>query len=500
MSTAKKFAGQTALYGLTTIAPRILSFFLTPIYVKAYPASVYGIFTTMFSWVSVINPILAFGMETTYFRYLNKHADNKQQVYNNSFGTIVALTFAFLLATLPFIGHIAAYVQIDNKTPLSDYIIYVEYFIGVLVIDAWCVIPFAKIRADGRPGRYGTIKCINILTFIGLNLFFIFVIPFVITHNLPGAAWLSTWYHASWIGYVFLSNLIASALTLVLLLPELLQLQLKFDARMFQEMLIYSWPVLVANLSYIINENLDKLLLSKLLPVGISSRDVGIYGACAKIAVFLNIFVQAFRLGAEPFFFNQAKNKNAGQTYAKIMDYFVIAVSIIFVALVANIELLKYFVHGKKGQEGLYWSGLGVVPLLLFGYLSLGIYMNLSVWYKLSDQTKYGFYISGIGAFLTIVLNVIFIPKYSFMAAAWVSLIAYATMMVLSYIWGQKNYPIPYNLKKNLAYIIASIILVVLSFVVFKRNIFIGNILLILFVGVTFFSERKDIKNILSKK
>lgn len=500
MSTARKFAGQTALYGLTTIAPRILSFFLTPVYVRAYPASTYGIFTTIYSWVSVINPVLAFGMETTYFRYLNKHTDNKQQVYNNSFGTVVALTFAFLLATLPFIKYIAGYVQIDNKTPASDYITYVEYFIAVLVTDAWCVIPFAKIRADGRPGRYGTIKSINILSFISLNLIFIFGIPFVIEHRLPGGEWLSQWYRKGWIGYVFLSNLLSSVLTFVLLLPELLKLKLKFDKRMFREMLVYSWPVLIANLSYIVNENLDKLLLSKLLPAGISARDVGIYGACAKIAIFLNIFVQAFRLGAEPFFFNQAKNKNAGQTYAKIMDYFVISVSLIFVVLVANIELLKYFVHGKKGQEELYWSGLGVVPLLLFGYLSLGIYMNLSVWYKLSDQTKYGFYISGIGAVLTVVLNVIFIPKYSFMAAAWVSLIAYTSMMVLSYIWGQKNYPIPYNLKKNLAYIAAAVVIVILSFVTFKRNLIAGNLLFITFALVALLNERKGLKAILSKK
>jgi O-antigen/teichoic acid export membrane protein len=500
LSTAKKFAGQTAVYGLTTIAPRILNFFLTPVYVSAYPAKVYGIFTTMFSWVSMINPILAFGMETTFFRYLNKRPDEKQQVYNNTFGAILALSILFLLSVLPFIGSIASYVRIDPNSPLDDYVNYVAFFIAVLILDAWCVIPFARIRANGRPGRYGLIKCTNIIVFILLNLLFIYGLPYVIDNQLPGYVWVKSWFRAGWVGYVFLSNLIASALTLFLLLPEFMQLRPKFDRPMFREMLLYSWPVLVANLSFVINENLDKLLLSKYLPEATRAIDTGIYGACAKIAVFLNIFVQAFRLGAEPFFFSQAKKENAGNTYAVIMDYFVIAVSLIFVALVANIELLKFFVKGRDlVQRELYWSGLRAVPLLLLGYLSLGIYMNLSVWYKLSDQTKYGLYISGVGAILTIVLNIIFIPKYSYMASAWVSLTAYGTMMVLSYLWGQKNYPIPYNIKKNLTYIISSIIIVFLSFSVFHRNLFIGNAMLVLFAGAAFMAERKQIMAILKR-
>ena len=264
---------------------------------------------------------------------------------------------------------------------------------------------------------------------------------------------------------------------------------------MLAEMFAYSWPVLIANISFLINENLDKLLLGQILPQNISAREVGIYGACAKISLFLSIFIQAFRLGAEPFFFSHAKNKNANQTYARIMDYFVIAVCLIFVALVANIEILKYFIRNKH-----YWVGLPVIPPLVFGYVSLGIYMNLSIWYKLSDQTKYGLYISGVGAILTIVLNVLFIPKYSYMASAWISLIAYATMMVLSYVWGQKNYPIPYNLKKNIAYIISSIIIVYLSFYIFNRNIFIGNILLLLFALTAVYFEGKNLKTIFSRQ
>lgn len=495
MSTAKKFAGQTAIYGVTTIVQRLLSSLLTPLYTKAYNPNVYSIFSTMFSYAAVFQAILAFGMETTFFRYLNKYQDQKKQVYNNSFWAVFVVTILFLLLTIPFTHGIAGLIKIGKDTPQQEFELYIRYFIGILVLDAWCAIPFAKLRADGRPMRYGTVKLINIVVTVLLNLIFIWIIPYVIKHNLPGAVWFKPWFVMGWVGYVFLSNLVASFVTLLLLLPQLLQLQLSFDGAMFKNMLTYSWPVMIAGLSYIVNENFDKILLGKLLPDNISEHDVGIYSACARISVFLSLFNQAFRMGAEPFFFSHAKNKNAPQTYARIMDYFVITMCIMFVGVVANIEILKHYVNNRA-----YWVGLPVVPPLLLGYVSLGVYTNLSIWYKLSDQTKYGLYISGIGAVVTIVLNVIFIPKYSYMASAWISLIAYASMMIMSYIWGQKNYPIPYNLKKNLGYIIASIVFVFLSFTVFKRNLFAGNGLLLLFALATFYFERKQLKVIFSKR
>jgi len=501
LSTVKKFAGETAIYGLSTVISRTLNFFLTPILARALPATVYGIFTKMYSYASILNAIIAFGMETTFFRYLNKHPDHKGKIYSNSFLAIAGMAFAFFLITIFFASPIALWIKTGKAETLADYIFYVKCFIYILITDALCVIPFAKLRADGKPKRYSLIKFLNVLLVVSLNLFFLFAVPFIIKHNLFGASWMAGWYKFHWVGYVFFANLVASILTLLLLLPEILQLKLQFDWVIFKQMLIYSAPVLIANISFIINENIDKLMLGKLLPANISDQEVGIYGACAKIALFLSIFIQAFRLGAEPFFFSHAKNKNSGQTYARIMDYFVITICLIFVGVVANIELLKYFIRAADPvQRQIYWSGLGVVPLLLFGYVSLGVYMNLSVWYKLSDQTKYGFYISGIGAILTIVLNFIFIPKYSYMASAWISLIAYATMMVLSYIWGQRNYPIPYDLKKNFAYIISSVLLVYLSFYVFKRNIFIGNALLVLFASAALFFERKNLKTIFINK
>ena len=497
MSAIKKFAGQTAIYGLSTVISRLLNFILTPIYVALYPAKVYGIFTVMFSWASMINAILAFGMETTFFRYLNKYENEKQKVYNNTFITILSLAIVFLTFSSLFAVDIAVWMQ-NGKEYDPDYALYIKYFIWILVADALAVIPFAKVRSEGKPIRYSLIKFVNILTFVGLNLFFIFLVPVILKQHLPGESLLIGWYREGWVGYVFLSNLIASLITLVLLLPEFLQIRLRYDGKMIKEMLSYSMPVLIANISFIINENIDKILLGQLLPPEISDVEVGIYGACYKIAIFLSIFIQAFRLGAEPFFFSHAKSKNSGATYALIMNYFVIAVCLIFILLVANIEILKYFIKGTDpAQRALYWSGLQVVPILLFGYVSLGIYINLSVWYKLSDQTRYGLYISGIGAILTIVLNLIFIPKYSYMASAWISLTAYTVMMIFSYIWGQKNYPIPYNLKKAVAYLLASICVVFVSFIVFNRNLIIGNTLFIIFTLVTFYIERKELRNLL---
>ncbi len=491
MSTVKKFAGQTAIYGISTVASRVLNFFLTPIYTKVYATKVYGIFTYMYSYASILNAFLAFGMETTFFRYLNKKEGEKTAIYNNTFMVVAFISLIFISSTLVFIHPIATWMQDGKGTSLADYTVYIKYFIFILVVDALCVVPFAKVRADGRPGRYSLIKLTNVLIFIGLNLVFIFAIPFIIQHQLLFSDFFKQWYRPKWVGYVFISNLVASILTFLLLAPELSQIRLKINKGLLIEMLNYSWPVFVANLSFIINENLDKIFLTNLLPPDISEAQTGIYGACCKIAVFLSIFIMAYRLGAEPFFFNHAKNENAKKTYAFIMNYFVLAISLIFVGVVVNIEILKHFI----GEP--YWVGLNVVPILLFGYVSLGIYMNLSIWYKLSDQTKYGLYISGVGAILTIILNIIFIPKYGYMASAWVSLIAYTSMMILSYVLGQKNYPIPYDLKRNVAYLILSVIIVWFSFVFFKRDIIIGNILFILFGLLILYIERHQIKKIL---
>ena len=490
MSAIKRFLGQAAIYGLTTVVSRMFNFILTPFFTGVFQPGVYSIFTKMYASASLVNAILAFGMESTFFRYLNKHEDRKQEVYNNSFFSIFFLASLFLVTGLIFTRPIAVHFA-NAPEELEDYIRYVHYFIWLLFIDAICVIPFAKLRAEEKPLRFSLIKFLNIGTFIGLNLIFLLAIPAIIRMGGPAGEWCASWYREEWVGYVFISNLVASVLTLLMLVPELLKLQLKFDAALFGKMLSYSWPVLVANLSFVINENLDKMILE---PLGVSAYNLGVYGAVCKIAVFLSLFITAFRLGAEPFFFSHVKHANARQTYATILNYFVVALTLIFVGLVVNIEILKHFIDKE------YWAGLTAVPVLLFGYVCLGIYSNLSIWYRLSDQTRYGLYISVIGAVITIALNIALVPAFGFMGSAWVSLVAYFVMMVISYVLGQRNYPIPYNLKRILVYMLVSIVLVVLSFWVFKRNIYIGNALLLLFVLGTYFAEKEELGKVLKSK
>lgn len=498
MSVYKKFIGQTAIYGISTVLSRLFNFILTPIYTRVYSKGVYGIFTNIYANASIINAILAFGMESTYFRYLNKFEDKKQEVYNNSFLCIAFISTLFLLTGIVFNEQIAGYLA-NKPAEIHDYKQYVNFFLWILFIDAICVIPFAKLRADEKAVRYSVAKFLNIGCFVGFNLFFIYVVPAIIKHHWLGADWFASWYKHHWVGYVFISNLIASIVTFVYLIPQFLQLQLRFDKKLFATMFSYSWPILIANLSFIVNENLDKIVLNKLLPPAIANGEVGIYGAVCKIAIFLSIFITAFRLGAEPFFFSHAKHKDAKQTYATILQYFVIALAIIFVGLVANIEILKFFISRDAKHIAEFWVGLPAVPYLLLGYVCLGIYMNLSVWYRLSDQTRFGLYISVAGAIITIVLNLVLIPRFSYMGSAWTSMLAYLVMMVLSYVLGQKYYPIPYNLKKILIYLVISTAIAFSSFFIFNRNIYIGNAMLLVFVAGIFYVEKDGLMKILKR-
>ncbi len=476
-----------------------MNFILTPLLANKYPPSTYGVFGYLYSWAAMLNAFLAFGMETTFFRYLQKRADEKEKVYANTF-LITLFTSALLLLTL-FVSFDAVAGYLQRQFADKDLAFYLKVFVFILIADALAVIPFARIRAEGRPIRFACIKLANIATFVGLNLLFILVIPWLIERNGIGADWLARWYRPGWIGYVFLSNLTASVITLLMLIPEILKLQLKWDGALVKDMLGYSFPILIANFSFIVNENLDKLLLKELLPQETSARDVGIYTMCSKLAVFMSIAVQAFRLGAEPFFFSYAKEKNAGSVYSVIMDYLIIAMSVAMVGLVANIEILKFFTRGGTLEARMeYWSGLPIVPILIMAYVFLGVYMNLSIWYKLSDQTRYGVYISGFGAIVTIVLNFVLIPRYGYIASAWITLTTYGSMMVLSYILGQRHYPIPYHLKKNITYLAMAAVISWMSFSVFHRDLIIGNVLFILFLLFTFLMERKQLAILLGKR
>ena len=366
-----------------------------------------------------------------------------------------------------------------------------------LVVDALAVVPFAKLRSQNRPIRYALLKTINILLFVGANLLFLVVIPWILTH-FPNYQSYFSWFKPNWLGYVFFSNLVASFITLLMLLPEMRSFSLKLDSLLLRKMFNYSFPVFIANVSFIINEHLDKILMPTLLPEDIGERDLGIYGAIAKIAVFLSIFVQAFRLGAEPFFFSYAKKGNARLVYAMIMEYFVIAMVLVMVGLSMNIEWLKYFIKGADAVESAkYWSGIDYIPIILFNYVLLGVYMNLSIWYKLSDQTRYGLYISGIGAVITIFLCYLFIPSMSYVGAILVTTIAYIVMVCLSYFWGQRNYAIPYKLGKIGLHILIGSSLIAVNYLVFSRNFWTGNLMFLLYIGYILWQESTFIRKLL---
>ncbi len=478
----------------------MIGFLMTPLYLRKFKdAAVYGIYSNFYAWMSMLNALLAFGMETTYFRYLQKvEPKDKNKVYNNSFFITLATSGILLLSVYVFTRPIAAWFADGGDVELYEQ--YIKYFAFILVADALAVVPFTKLRAEGRPYKYSALKFVNIGITVVSNLFFIIFLPEWVHESAFWADFAGTWFKEGWIGYVFISNLFASVVTLVLLLPELLTFRLKLDGKLLDQMLKYSFPILIANISFIINENLDKMFFPKLLPGEVGIRDLGIYGAVAKLAVFLSLFVTAFRLGAEPFFFSYSKNKNASKTYALIMEYFVILMVIAMVGLTVNLDWLKYFIKGNESEVAIYWTGLKIVPILLFNYVLLGIYMNLSIWYKLTDQTRYALYISGIGALITIMLNVWLIPIYSYVGAVLSTTVVYFVMIGFSLYWGQKCYPIPYKMIKITIYLGIGILISWMSFQVFHSNIWIGNAMLLILLGVTFVLEKNELMNLLRRK
>ncbi|WP_159637129.1 lipopolysaccharide biosynthesis protein [Sphingobacterium composti Ten et al. 2007 non Yoo et al. 2007] len=499
MSSIKKLLSDTVIYGLTTIIARVLNFLLTPFFLRKFESSIYGIFTNLYSYAAMINAVLAFGMETTYFRYLQRvDKSDKEKVFNNSFIVTLFATIIFVATMFIFAEPIAGFVKSVDLQP-QEYIVFVKLFAVILGADALAVVPFARLRAEGRPIRYGVIKIINITALVFCNLFLLYWLPSLMERHSFWQEFATGWFREGWLGNVFISNLIASVVTLVLLLPQIAQFSFRIDGALMKSMISYSFPILIANISFIINEHLDKMMFPKLIPTAQGEQDLGIYGAVAKIAIFLNLFVTAFRLGAEPFFFSYAKNENAKQVYAKIMDYFIIAMVLVMVGLTANISWLKDFIRGGEFEREVYWSGLNIVPILLFNNVLLGIYMNLSVWYRLSDQTRYGLYISVVGAIITVMLNITLIPTYSYVGAALSTSLTYFVMVTMSYSLGQKNYPIPYNKWKAIFYLALAIISTAGMYYVFDNNVWLSNALLLVVVGSVVYLERNFIKSVAVK-
>jgi O-antigen/teichoic acid export membrane protein len=482
----KKLFQQTFIYGLATVLPRALAIVLVPLYTSVMAPASFGIYATLMSYIILGNVLLSYGMETAFFRFINKHANQKKTVEATVLTSLTATAFLFLIVTLFLREQIAQGIEFKVE--------YVTYALLILVLDALVILPFAWFRANERPMRYAVIKILNVCINLGCNLFFFLLLPTLVTET-SDTFWNTIYTEENKVVYVFISNLIASGTTLLLLLPLYVKIGFSFNMKLWKQMLKYAFPVLIAGIAFGINEAFDKIMLKYLLPENIAETEVGIYAACYKLGVFMTLFATAFRLGIEPFFFNQAKEANAKTTYATITKYFSIFGSVILLVVIVYIDIFKQVLI----TDPQYWAALSIVPIILLANLCLGIYHNLSVWYKVTDKTRFGAYISIVGALLTLVLNFVLIPIMSYMGSAIATLAAYATMMLLSYFFGRKYYPIPYDLKKIGGYLLLSVTFSAIAFYGFDSNLLIGTVLLMVFLLLVFLLEKKALKRIISK-
>lgn len=483
---------QTAIYGLATVFPRMISFFLVPLYTDLLPKEAYGKVTIIFSYLIFFNVILAYGMETAFFRFYNKETD-KRNVVETSMVSIFWTSVAFLGIGLVLRNTLAAWSGIDVQ--------YITYTVWILVLDALVVIPFSKLRANQRPLFYAMVKIGNVSVNLLLNLFFLIALPRLATSD-PGDFYSMIYVEHFQIGYIFLSNIIASLLTFLVLFPDYLKMRWHFDARLWKQMMRYGLPILIAGIAFAINEQFDKILLGQLLPADVADAQVGIYAACYKLGLFMVLFRTAYTLGIEPFFFSHAASDNARETYATVTKYFVIFGSLIMLGVIVFADVIKVLMI----RDSSYWEAMKVVPLIILANFFLGIYTNLSVWYKLIDKTHIGAWISIVGAAVTLGLNFALIPYFEarghngYMGSAVATLAAYGAMMALSYTLGRKQYPIPYDGKKIGAYLGLSIVFSCISFYGFRENYIVGIGLLLLYIGAIYYGERPTLQRILTRR
>jgi hypothetical protein len=489
LSLYKNLFKQTAIYGLASVLPRMLSFFLVRLYTSVLTNRAdYADLTTVMAWIVFFNVILSYGFETSFFRFYNSEPD-KEKVFSTSTISIFWSSITFLLIALLLRKTVANYVNVDVQ--------YISYSIWILVLDAFVVIPFSKLRAHQRPIRYAVIKIGNVVVNLGLNFFLLLLLPNIAKTN-PNGFFATIYVENFGVGYIFIANFISSLLTFIVLSPDYFKIKWKIDKELWIRMMRYGWPILVAGLAFAINEHFDKILLGKLLPANIAKSEVGAYSACYKLGLFMVLFRTAYTLGIEPFFFSHASNENAPQTYATITKYFVIFGSFISLAVIVFADVLKIILLDNKT----YWEAMKVVPLIVFAKFFLGIYTNLSVWYKLIDKTRVGAYISIVGAIVTLFFNFLLIPIMSYYGSAIATIAAYGSMMLLSYYLGKNKYPIPYDIKRIFGYLVLSILFSAVSFYIpsVRENYYVKILLLIVFLYFIYYSEKETLLRIIKRK
>ena len=448
MNPFKKLAGDTAIYGLSSIIGRILNWVLTPYFTFVFVPEVLGVVTNLYAYAAFFLIFLTYGMETSFFRFASK-SDEPEKVYSTSLISLFFTTVSFVLLAMVFKNEIAALINYPEHPE------YIVWFAVILGIDAFIALPFARLRLNNRPVKFAVVKLVGIIFTIGFNLFFLSFCPWWLDKN-PDSLIGLLYNPEIGVGYVFISNLLASCITLLLLIPEILKVTLYFNRKMLMKMLDYGFPILIVGLAGVANQSIDKILIPFLVEED-PMFQVGIYGANYKLAVLMNMFIQAFRYAFEPFFFSRSDSANDRQIYATVMKYFVVFGLLIFLGMVLYIDLIKFIIDKQ------YHIGLKVVPIILLANLFFGIYFALSMWYKLTDKTRYGAYMALTGAAITIGLNFLLVPLMGYMGSAIAVLACFTTMMIISYYFGQKFYAIPYNVKRIGTYFLIAGVLFVFS-------------------------------------
>ena len=454
----KKLAGQTLWYGVPKIVSRFLNYGITILGFQLFKPEETSDLTQIYAIIPFLNVLFTYGLETSYFRFAQ--TVDRDKLYNT-------LTFSVILSTI-FFSLVLLLLQ-DSMVRLfeiKDNPEYITWMIGILFFDTLAVLPLAKLRLEERPRKYAFVNVASILINILLVIFFLYIAPARFKEN-PNSIWGIIYQPDVQVGYFIIANLIASALSLLFLYKEFSVFKWIFDKKLWKEVMIYSYPLVIVGFGGMINEMLSRVVYVKVRDVDLitEKKELGIFGANYKLAVLITIFIQIFRLAAEPFFFNQSTREDAPKTYARVMKFFVIACCFMFLVVALFLDFWKLLIAAKFPE---YAEGIHIVPILAMGSVFLGIYYNLSVWYKLTNKTMYGAYITIAGAIITIALNIWWIPTFHYTGAAWATFFCYAFMMVASYLQGQRYYPVPYATKKLIAYLVIVTLIYVVQWTICK--------------------------------
>ena len=436
MASLKSLAKDTAIYGVSSIVGRFLNYLLVPLYTVKISAESggYGVITNVYAYVALLLVILTYGMETTFFRFANKEGEDAQRVYSTSLVCMGFTSLLFVVLVLCFLGPICSFLGYE------DHHSYVWTMAVTVALDAFQCIPFAYLRFKHKPVKFASLKMLFVILNITLN-----ILAFVVMPLFTGKA--------TSVGYAFYCNLVCTSTITFFFYKELTGFKYVFDRALMKRMWHYSWPILLLGIAGILNQTADKILFPKIYEKGDAHVQLGIYGAASKIAMIMAMITQAFRYAYEPFVFGKAKDKNSKKTYAKAMKYFLIFTLLAFLMVVGYMNILRYIIAPD------YWEGLKVVPIVMAAEIMMGVYFNLSFWYKLIDRTIWGAWFSGIGCAVLILINIIFVPRYGYVACAWAGFTGYATAMILSYIVGQRYNAIRYPLDEMMAYLLFTVIL-----------------------------------------